>query len=288
MPEREQMFVNPEFSVKHASNAPVGPHAHFEHTISYYFSGFCGCRIGVQTLEFQTGNIALINAGELHEDVLPKQMDYLMVGLKKEFIMGLLREIGCAADELPHFSAPKLGGDSQIKAICEELLSESDGRQLGREVLLRSVVTELAIYLLRHFVALNKVNLPKVHKDNGMPAHVMKAMEYLQDTFTESFDLERVSAAADLSKYHLDRVFKRATGLRPHTYVAMLRVERAKTILALTSKPIADIALELGFADQSHFSNVFKQLSGLSPRAYRMATARASSNDGIDFPAEDR
>ena len=100
-------------------------------------------------------------------------------------------------------------------------------------------------------------------------------MEYLQDTYTQEFSLERVSAAAQVSKYHLERVFKKTTGLRLHNYMKMLRVERAKEVLARTSRPIADIALELGFADQSHFSNVFKQVTGLSPRGYRMA---ANSN----------
>ena len=52
----------------------------------------------------------------------------------------------------------------------------------------------------------------------------------------------------------------------------MLRVERAKGLLASTAKPIAEIAADLRFAHQSHFTNVFKKLTGMTPRAYRLAS----------------
>jgi AraC family transcriptional regulator len=270
----KRIFVNSQFSVTHTFTSPIGPHAHFEHVISYYFDGHARCRIGVQSVEFQTGNIGLLNSREVHEDfVMPEHRDYLMVGISNDFLLGLMRDVGSPTQDLPCFPIPKLESDSQIKRICEELRLENDSNQFGRDVFLKSLVTELAIYLLRHFVPSPSdvsVISPSV---SALRWQVRKALEYLQDTFTEEFDLDRVSAAANLSKYHLDRLFKRATGLRPHTYVAMLRIDQAKNMLAHTSKPIANIALELGFADQSHFSNVFKQFSGLTPRAYRRAAS---------------
>jgi AraC family transcriptional regulator len=272
----ERICITSQFSVTHAFHSPVGPHAHFEQLISYYFGGQARCRIGVQSVEFQTGNIGLLNAGEVHEDfILPGNRDYLMVGIRKDFLRELLQDVALPEQDLPCFPVPRLESDSQIKRICEELRTENDGHQLGREVFLKSLVTELAIYLLRRFVPAPSAEIATNTDNNALRWEVRKALEYLHDTFTEEFALERVSAAANLSKYHLDRVFKRATGLRPHAYVAMLRIDRAKNLLTHTSKPIADIALNLGFADQSHFSNVFKQLSGLTPGAYRRA---ASSN----------
>ena len=220
-------------------------------------------------LQFEAGNIGLLNRGETHEDLdLGEQRDYLMVGVKGTFFGELLQGIGSRIDELPHFSVARLDGDSHIQRICEDLRSEYEGRELGRDFVLTSLVTELAIYVVRLFTSLPD-DSAKASDIQGLRWQVRKALEYLQDTFTDDFVLERVSAAADLSKYHLDRVFKKATGVRPHTYVAILRVERAKELLTHTSTPIVDIALDLGFADQSHFSNVFKQFAGVSPRAYR-------------------
>lgn len=271
--QRGRGFVNSEFSVTHTFTSPIGPHAHFEHVISYYFGGHARCRIGVQSVEFETGNIGLLNSGELHEDfVLPEHRDYLMVGLKQDFLRELLRDCGSSTEHPPHFSVPKLENDTKIRRICEEICAENDSNQLGREVALRSLVTELAVHVLRRFLA--SPSMDTTPSDiRALRWQIRKAVEYLQDTFTEEFDLDRVAEAANLSKYHLDRVFKRATGLRPRTYVAMLRVDRAKVFLAQSPRSIADIALDLGFADQSHFSNVFKQFSGFSPRAYRIAVS---------------
>jgi len=270
-----KLFVNPQYSVAHAVRASaLGPHAHSEHAVSYYFKGRSQCRIGAQVLEFQAGHIALLNPGEAHED-LAGERDYLMVLIKETFLAELLQSIGCNTDVRPCFLVPKIEYDEPVQRICEAICAEGNRSEFGREVLLRSLVTELAIHLLRRFLR------PSCRSDDVDTSHqiprwqVRRALEYLRETYTQEFSLERVSAAAQLSKYHLERVFKKATGLCLHNYVVMLRVERAKDILAGTSRPIADIALELGFADQSHFSNVFKQTTGLSPRSFRMA---ANSN----------
>jgi AraC family transcriptional regulator len=268
-----RIHITSQFSITRAFSSPVGPHAHFEQLVSYYFEGHARCRIGAQSVEFQKGNIGLLNAGEVHEDcILPEQRDYLMVGIRKEFFRELLRDVDLPVQELPFFPISRLEDDIQIKRIFKDLRAESDS-QLGSTVFLKSLVTELAIDLLRRFVPSSSSERATTSDISGLRWEVRKALEYLHDTFTEDFDLERVSVAANLSKYHLDRVFKRATGLRPNAYVAMLRVDRAKNLLAHTSEPLSDIALNLGFADQSHFSNVFKQFSGLSPLAYRRAAS---------------
>jgi AraC family transcriptional regulator len=266
-----KLFVNPQFSVAHAvRSSALGPHAHSEHAISYYFGGRSQCRIGAQVLEFRAGHVALLNPGEAHED-LADERDYLMILIKQAFLVELLQGIGCDTPELPCFLVPKLENDGPIQRICEAICAEGDSSEFGREVLLRSLVTELGIHLLRRFLT-SSCTSEDVDTARHIPRwQVRRALEYLRETYTQEFSLDRVSAAAQLSKYHLERVFKKATGLRLHNYVVMLRVERAKEILARTSRPIADIALELGFADQSHFSNVFKQATGLSPRSYRLA-----------------
>lgn len=271
-----RLFVDPHFSIRHSvTSFGVAPHAHFEHVIGYFFNGRSQCRIGSRMLEFRAGDLGLLNPGEAHEDLAsPEDRDYMTVGIKEDFLQEMLRDIGSERSELPCFLVPQLQADLYVQRICEAIRSENDTLRFGRDVLLRNLVMELVIHVLRHFMPSDEGEV----LSSDLPAlrwPVRRAMEYLHDTYTQDFNLERVSAAAQLSKYHLERVFKKATGLRLHSYMVMLRVERAKELLIRTSRPIADIALELGFADQSHFSNVFKQVTGLSPRGYRMA---ANSN----------
>jgi AraC family transcriptional regulator len=70
----------------------------------------------------------------------------------------------------------------------------------------------------------------------------------------------------------LARGFRKAYGRSVGAYLRWLRVARAARELAETDAPLAEIALAAGFADQSHFSNVFRRETGLSPSAFRRAT----------------
>ena len=70
-----------------------------------------------------------------------------------------------------------------------------------------------------------------------------------------------------MSRYHLLRVFKRATGLTPHAFHVQHRVERAKSLLR-SGLPIVQVAADTGFVDQSHFTRAFKHLVGATPGQY--------------------
>jgi AraC family transcriptional regulator len=79
-----------------------------------------------------------------------------------------------------------------------------------------------------------------------------------------------MASAARLSVYHFARQFKAATGLPPHKYVIMRRVERAKELLQTnTHLTLAEVAAHAGFSDQSHLSHHFKRHVGVTPGRYQ-------------------
>jgi AraC family transcriptional regulator len=80
----------------------------------------------------------------------------------------------------------------------------------------------------------------------------------------------QLTGQTDLSAYHFARQFKAATGLPPHQYVILRRVERAKQLLqAGTDLPLAEVATCAGFSDQSQFTHHFKRLVGVTPGQFR-------------------
>lgn len=97
---------------------------------------------------------------------------------------------------------------------------------------------------------------------------IRRAREYLAQHYSETVSLEELSRVANLSPYHLHRVFTRETGLSPHAFQTQVRLSRAKTLLN-QGKPLRTVAAETGFADQSHFTREFKRFVGLTPGAYR-------------------
>ena len=80
-----------------------------------------------------------------------------------------------------------------------------------------------------------------------------------------------VAALAGVSPYHFARQFRAATGLPPHQYVIMRRVERAKQLMSEgLDLSLAEVAAHAGFSDQSQFSRHFKRLVGITPGQFRM------------------
>ncbi|HEX9161585.1 MAG TPA: AraC family transcriptional regulator [Thermoanaerobaculia bacterium] len=105
-----------------------------------------------------------------------------------------------------------------------------------------------------------------------------RATEYLHAHFRDHIAMKDVAAAASLHPVYLGQMFRRHTGETIGSYVRRLRVRAAAECLTSTSKPLADVALDHGFCDQSHFHRVFRAWSGFTPAAFRAnfrATARA-------------
>ena len=100
------------------------------------------------------------------------------------------------------------------------------------------------------------------------PRAVSRARDHLHAYWAEPVTLAELSAVAGLSPFRLARVFKAATGLPPHAYQVQLRVARAQESLR-GGRPIAQVALDCGFADQSHLTRVFKRSLGFTPGQFR-------------------
>lgn len=107
---------------------------------------------------------------------------------------------------------------------------------------------------------------------DGAPRHlaVGRVIDYIDLHMDEALTLDRLAREAHLSKYHFARIFRDETGVPPATYVRDARLRRAKELLdADTDRTLADIALDAGFYDQSHFTRTFKQAAGRTPGRYR-------------------
>ena len=79
-----------------------------------------------------------------------------------------------------------------------------------------------------------------------------------------------MAAVARLSAYHFARQFKAATGLPPHQFVILRRVERAKLLLQGGDLSLAEVAAHAGFSGQSVFCHHFKRLVGVTPAQFGM------------------
>lgn len=96
-----------------------------------------------------------------------------------------------------------------------------------------------------------------------------QARELLHDRFAENLSLQEIALAVGIHPAHLARTFRQQYDCTVGDYVRNLRMEQARHQLATTDTPLCDIALAVGFSDQSHFTTAFKRHFGVTPTQFR-------------------
>jgi len=96
-----------------------------------------------------------------------------------------------------------------------------------------------------------------------------RVTDHIQGNLDQDLTLARLGAVASMSPFHFARLFKSTTGLPPHRFVLRARVDHARALLTDPTLSIHHIAQVVGFRTPSHFTAVFRRVTGVTPRAYR-------------------
>jgi AraC family transcriptional regulator len=216
------------------------------------------------------GAISLVPAGTPHRVRSSGCKDELHICLEP----GLVARVAAEAFGLDpaRLTVPPLDGldlphlRAAMGAVGLELAAGAAGGWLAAE----SLANVLVVHLIRHVLAPRR---PERGWDGALPRGRLRAVvEYIEEHLGGAPSLQQLAAVARLSPYHFARQFKTATGLPPHQYVILRRVERAKQLLqAGTALSLAELALRAGFSDQSAFCFHFKRLVGVTPGQFRMS-----------------
>ena len=94
----------------------------------------------------------------------------------------------------------------------------------------------------------------------------------------DEWNIEKMTALANLSRAQLMRLFKQQTGISPHAFVNLIRLRQAAVLLRQTADSVLSIALNVGFQSETHFGKAFKKQYGISPGQYR-------KNEAVDTAA---
>ena len=108
-----------------------------------------------------------------------------------------------------------------------------------------------------------------------LPGWLRAARDLMRDRYSETMTLDDLAGQVGVHPVHLARTFRKRFRCSLGEYQRRLRVERASHELVATRRPLADIALIVGFADQAHFSRVFKARTGLTPGKFRATFGRS-------------
>ena len=109
-----------------------------------------------------------------------------------------------------------------------------------------------------------------------LPRHMLtehrlrRVLQYMVEHLEDDIGLDDLAAVAGLSVFHFTRMFANRMGMPPHRYLGQMRLERAKTLLALGRLSLAEISCACRFSSQPNFSRAFRRATGTSPLAYRI------------------
>jgi AraC family transcriptional regulator len=166
------------------------------------------------------------------------------------------------------------GRDDPELAMLGRWLADDEQHGIPLSQACLEAVTHLVTaHLLRHYVVLE--HQQAALGVGGLPRHCLAKVHRLMESEMERpLSIQDLAAVTPYSPHHFCRLFRRATGESPHRYLMRTRIERAKRLLRESAMPLSEMAVLLGFADQSHFIRVFFRHAGRTPGAWRREAQR--------------
>ena len=192
----------------------------------------------------------------------------LQIQISDHFIKRVAQEaLEMDVDRLELMPGLKLR-DPQIQAIGMLLRAELKSGHVGGQLYADSVANLLAVHLLRTYTTVQ----PAVATyGGGLPQwQLMQVLDYIHEHLDQTIKLADLALLLNMSQFHFSHLFKQSLGIPPYQYLIQQRVERAKQLLKQTAQPITEIALLCGFNSHSHLTKQFRQVTGMTPKTYRL------------------
>ena len=248
----------------HFEGHAYDPHFHESYLIGFTEQGVQQFNCRKKLHSSTPGQVFLLEPGEIHDGHAPAQggFTYSMLYLEPQWIEGELRAL---FEDAPNHCQPSfakiLGEEPALLAVIANAIRALQGRELRivRQAALDALLGELSKHLAWH---------PKHLADPRLPLVALRARDYLHAHLGQDLGLDDLARASGVDRFRLSRAFKAAFGLAPHAYLIQLRLAKARRLLAAGHAP-ALVAMNLGFADQSHLGRWFRRAYGLTPAHYR-------------------
>lgn len=206
--------------------------------------------------------LVVTQPGEVHHANSTSEQNCIFRGLRisTDLLQQVAIEVAGCKIELPFFPMPLIyDRNLNIQIVQVHQALEQPISQLEQQTLILNFLAQLILRCAADPPCLIKLGEERQPVD--------RVRTYLEDHYNQEISLEQLSQTANLSSFHLNRSFSKAFGLPPHAYQIQVRILQAKRMLR-KEWSIEKVAIETGFASQSHFGSHFKRLVCVTPRQY--------------------
>lgn len=235
-------------------------HFHEYYVIGFIESGqrYLSCKNKEYIIE--TGDLILFNPRDNHtcKQIDGRRLDYRCINIEPDVMKKFALEI-TGEDYLPYFTESVLFHNDLVASLRElHLMIMQEQKDFKKEEMLLIIIEQL-------IVEYSNAIAPVAPLQTNVEIKVV--CDYLEKNYMKNIKLNDLSTLTGLSKYYLLHSFTKQKGISPYSYLETIRISKAKKFLEQGITPI-DVALQTGFTDQSHFTNFFKKLIGLTPKQY--------------------
>jgi AraC-like DNA-binding protein len=235
-------------------------HAHAQYQLSLYAGAPRRFKVGAAEFAGDPHCAVMIQAGEPHSSV---PVDDERLALRTFYLEP--RVITEAADSIWHGRGTVAFRDALVRdpSTVEALLAAH--RALDE---LQPSAEEQLCVALEHLVGKHATPTGAVLSPSGTQARVARVRDLIEDRVADSLSLGELATVADVSRFHLIRLFRQQYGVTPFAYQRNQRVERARAAFR-GGGSVSDAVAAGGFADQSHLGRTFRAVMGATPGQYR-------------------
>lgn len=254
---------------------------HTYHELFMPLSRECRLQMGGTVVELGAGDVLVMDHLKLHAVVgFPDPFaEAIVVRFLPELVRGLASQAAdhllllpflCQIEENPHVLRGGREEAAPAHAALARLLQCYAARDASPywQTGARAYFLEVLHHLARHFQAAERL-AEQFARDQPKTTRLRRLFEHIEANFASRISLPEAAAIAGLSKPQFHAVFKRATGTSLVAYLTQVRLAQALRRLRESDDSIAEIASQVGFADQSYFDRRFRQHFGRSPLQFR-------------------
>lgn len=235
---------------------------HDEYEFIYAATGTFECIINGEKEILQTGELALVQGGQLHS------VNVLSPG---EYISVVIHPLVCGHECADYLYAhlrfrqlfrPENPLDRHIIENIRQVIEVFQKKEFAYEFRIKSVIMDLFATLFEQ---------EQFDQEARQPADqaFQRLIEYVQENYFRSISLDDLTACSNYSKSQVIKLFKKHTGKSPIEYINTYRVFKARNQLINTADPIIDVAASCGFENIGHFIRLFKRHTGMTPGKWR-------------------
>ena len=209
------------------------------------------------------GLISVIPPDRRVEYTIDGEVSFASIHVPRRLLSGLAES--CFASE-PDF---RFAFEDAFASSCiDRLLVEARRGGACNFPYVHAMTRALVLHLMQAFRAENPAPEDRP-SDSGLRLDSM--LDFIDSRLTDPLKVDELAARANVSRAHFIRRFRDVTGMSPHRYITLRRIEKARELLLGTRLGLVQIALDVGFGNQSHFTQVFHAITGRTPSQFRRA-----------------